>query len=176
MAVTAASAPVVGFPCESWHAVRDGSTGELVAIDPVAGTWTLIGGEDRRRFADRGLNVKALVACPRCSHVGFIPEGFDPPKALGDTLPLPEMFCRKCQFGCRVVLEKWDQRKLYCAAYETRKGESLEPHKEYLHAEDDAEAKKFFWSQHGAEVTHLVGIAPVVGFFAKDKNERFLVV
>jgi hypothetical protein len=164
------------FPCEEWVATRT-PQGELVGIHPVAATWTLVSGEDRRRFAERGLDVKALFACPQCNQVGFIHEGFDPPKEFGDTKPLPELHCRKCQFGCRIVLKDWDKRRLYCACYETRKGNTLEPHKEYLHAENELEAKKFFWAQHTFEVTNLVGIAIAIGFFTENpKDDRILVV
>lgn len=171
------TAPLVTFPCEEWAATRT-PQGELVGINPVAGTWTLISGEDRRRFFQRGLNVKAMFACPRCKEIGFIPEGFNPTVELGDSKPLPELHCKKCQFGCRIVLKDWDKRKLYCAAYETRDGDTLKPHKEYLHAESQEEAVKFFWAAHKVgEISNLVGIAPVVGFFAKsEKDERTLIV
>lgn len=149
----------------------------MVKINPVPGTWTLIGGEDRRRFGEKGMDVKALFACPRCNQVGFISEGFNPPKDMGDTKPLPELHCRKCQFGCRIILKDWDKRRLYCACYETRDGDSLKTHKEYLHAENDNEAKQFFWAQHGNEVTNLVGIAPVISFFTQNpKDDRILIV
>jgi len=184
----------IEFPYEEWAAARNRDTGELVGLDPIPGTWTLIGGEDRRRFAEKGMNVKAMFTCPRCNQIGVIPEGFKPPVELGDTKPLPELHCRKCKFGCRIVLKNWDKRKLYCVAYETKKGDTLEAHKEYLHAEDEVEAVKFFWAQHGGQVrvatgneqldrivrdgtiTNVVGVAPVVGFFANPKNERMLVV
>lgn len=168
--------PVLEFACEEWAATRK-PNGELISVHPIPGTWTLIGGEDRRRFYEKGMNVKALFACPRCKKIGIIGEGFNPPTELGDTKPLPELHCSQCQFGCRIVLKDWDKRRLYCAAYETRDGDTLMPHKEYLHAENDAEAKKYFWAQHTvAEVTNLVGIAPVIGFFAKSKDERKLIV
>jgi uncharacterized C2H2 Zn-finger protein len=163
------SVETITFPCEEWFATRT-PQGELVSIKPIPGTWTLLGGEDRRRFAERGVNVKAFFACPRCSQVGFIPEGFNPPKEMGDTKPLPELHCRKCNFGCHIILEKWDKRRLYCACYETRCGNTFKAHKEYLHAEDEAEAKKYFWAQHGPEVTNFVGIAPAIGFFLQPKE------
>lgn len=164
------------FPCEEWVATRT-PQGEMVGVNPVAGTWTLISGEDRRRFAEKGLDVKAFFACPRCAQVGFIPEGFKPEVKLGDTKPLPELHCRRCQFGCRITLKEWDKRRLYCACYETRDNDTLKPHKEYLHAENDEEAKKFFWAQHGLEVTNLVGIAPAIGFFMENpKDDRILLV
>jgi transcription elongation factor Elf1 len=166
----------VTFPCEEWVATRT-KKGNLVAINPVPGTWTLIGGEDRRRFAERGKDIKAMFACPRCNQVGIIPESFNPPKELGDTKPLPELFCRKCKFGCKVILQNWDTRKLYCACYETCVGGKFHQHKEYLHAEDELEAKKFFWAQHGSEVSTFIAIAPVIGFFTKNpKDDRVLVV
>jgi hypothetical protein len=176
ISVASQSIETIEFPCEEWVATRT-SQGEMVEVYPVAGSWTLISGEDRRRFAERGLNVKALFACPRCNQVGFISEGFNPPMVLGDTKALPELHCRKCQFGCNVILKDWDKRKLYCVCYETRDGDTLLPHKEYLHAENEGEAKKYFWAQHGLEVTNLVGIALAIGFFMENpKSDRILLV
>jgi len=175
MSIAPAIAPpqVVEFPCEEWLATRT-EQGELVSIEPIPGTWTLIGGEDRRKLAVKGLNVKAFFACPRCRNIGIIPEGFNPPKEFGDTKPLSELHCRKCQFGCRIILKDWDKRRLYCACYETVNGDT---YKEYLHAENEQEAKKFFWAQHGSEVIHVAGIAPVIGFFLQDeKTDQVLVV
>lgn len=172
------SVGLVEFPCEEWAAMRT-PEGELVSINPVAGTWTLLGGEDRRRFFEKGMNVKALFSCPRCSKVGFIPEGFNPPVQFGDTKELPELHCRECKFGCRIILKEWDKRKLYCAAFETFENNDLKTHKHYLHAIDEDEAKKFFWAQYNPLVVkiHLVGIAPVIGFFAKsEKDDLHLVV
>lgn len=165
----------VEFPCEEWAALRT-SQGELVSVNPVPGTWTLLGAEDRRRFAEKGSNIKALFACPNCRQIGIIAEGFNPPTEHGDTTPLPELHCRKCKFTARIVLKDWDKRKLYCACYETG-GANVKAHKEYLHAENEQEARHFFWAQHGSEVTNLVGIAPVVGFFLQDqKTDQVLIV
>jgi len=167
------------FPCEEWMAVRT-PQGELVSVNPIPGTWTLIGAEDRRRFADRGLNVKAFFACPQCRQIGIIPEEFNPSPVMGDShtqLQAPELHCRKCHFICRIILKDWDKRRLYCACYETGNSDNLYTHKEYLHAENEQEAKKFFWAQHGSEVINLVGIAPVVGFFLQNqKTDQVLVV
>lgn len=175
-AITSQSVETIAFPCEDWLVTRT-KGGELVGINPVPGTWTLISGEDRRRFAEQGKDIKALFACPQCNQIGFIPESFNPPKELGDTQPLPELFCRRCKFGCRIILKQWDRRRLYCACYETCVGETFTPHKEYLHAENEWEAKQFFWAQHGSDVATLAGIAPVIGFFTQDpKNDRILVV
>ena len=170
------SVEIIEFPCEDWMALRT-SQGELIKIRPIRGTWTLISGEDRRRFAEQNFDVKAFFACPKCAQIGFISETFDPPKELGDTKPLPEMHCRHCHFGFRAILKDWDKRRLYCACYETRDGDTLKPHKEYLHAENENEARTFFWAQHGLEVTNLVGLAPVIGFFMKEpKNDHVLIV
>jgi uncharacterized C2H2 Zn-finger protein len=166
----------VTFPCEDWVAMRS-PQGELVSVNPIAGTWCLVGGEDRRRFADKGMDVKAFFACPKCTHVGFISESFAPVVKLGDAEPTPPMRCKRCNLVFRVILKDWDKRKLYCACYETATADSLATHKVYLHAEDELEAKKFFWAQHGSEVTNLVGIAPVIGFFTPNpKDERKLIV
>ena len=174
--VTVQSVETITFPCEEWLVTRT-PQGEIVGIKPIAATWTLLGTEDIRRFAEKGLDVKALFACPRCSQVGFISSQFNPTKELGDTKPLPELHCRKCQFGCRIILKDWDKRRMYCACYTTGYGDTAIPHKDYLHAEDEAEAHKFFWAQHGAEVTELIGIAPVIGFFMPNpKDDRVLVV
>lgn len=163
----------VEFPYEEWVALRT-SEGELVEIRPIKGSWTLLGGEDRRRMAEKGLNVKGMIACPRCGRAALIPENFNPPKELGDAKPTHAFSCRQCKFACWVILKQWDRRKLYCACYETKDEDSLATHKEYLHAENEMEARKFFWLSHGVEVTHVVGIAPAVGFFAEDKTERRL--
>lgn len=176
MTAAVQSVELVEFPCEEWLALRT-PEGELVSINPVAGTWTLLGGEDRRRFHSKGLNVKAMFACPRCNKIGFIPEGFNPPVELGDTTELPELHCRQCQFGCRVILKEWDKRKLYCAVFETYADKKLATHKQYLHAIHEAEAKKFFWAQYSPFTVNLVAIAPVIGFFAKsEKDDRNLTV
>ncbi|HEX6826564.1 MAG TPA: hypothetical protein VF077_09650 [Nitrospiraceae bacterium] len=176
MTAAVQSVELVTFPCEEWVAMRT-PEGELVSINPVAGTWTLLGGEDRRRFHQKGMNVKAMFACPRCNKVGFIPEGFKPPVQFGDTQELPELHCRACHFGCRVVLKDWDKRKLYCAAFEVTVNGVMKVEKQYLHAEDEAEAKKFFWAQYSPLKVYLVAIAPVIGFFAKsEKDEKNLVV
>lgn len=178
--VTTQSVETIEFPCEEWFATRT-PQGEMVGINPIPGTWTLISGEDRRRFAERSLDVKAFFACPRCKQIGFIPEGFSPPRDLSDTKPLPELHCRKCKFGCRIILKNWDRRRLYCACYETSEGGTLHSHKDYLHAEDEVEAGKFFWAQHGPGVTpavaNFIGIAPVIGFFLENpKNDNLLIV
>lgn len=175
-AVATQSVQLVEFPCEEWVAMRT-PEGELVSLNPVAGTWTLLGGEDRRRFSEKGMNVKAMFACPRCKKIGFIPEGFNPPVEFGDTKELPELNCRACQFGCRVVLKEWDKRKLYCAVFETWKDNALKTHKHYLHAIEEVEAKKYFWAQYSPLEVTLVAIGPVIGFFAKsEKDDRNLVV
>lgn len=165
----------IEFPYEEWPVLRK-PTGEILSIRPIKGSWTLLGGEDRRRMAERRICVKGLIACPNCGQATFLPESFDPPKELGDAKPPCEYKCKGCQLVCCIILKDWDQRKLYCVCYETRDGDSLKPHKEYLHAVDDLEAKKFFWASHGREVTNLVGLAPVAGFFIHDKNERKLTV
>jgi len=183
MTAVTQSIEVIEFPCEEWFVTRT-PQGELVGVNPIPGTWTLISGADRQSFAKRKLNVKALFACPRCKQIGFIPEGFNPPKELGDTKPLPELHCRKCGFGCRIVLKNWDKRRLYCACYETHEGSDLQllvAHKEYLHGEDEVEATKFFWAQHGPGITpvvvNFIGIAPVIGFFLENpKNDNLLIV
>jgi transcription elongation factor Elf1 len=166
---------IITFPCEEWAAART-PEGELVSVNPVPGTWTLLSGEDRRRFAERQMSVKALFACPRCNQVGMISESFNPPTKLGDTEVLPELFCRKCQFHCNVILKDWDQRKLYCACYDTIINGTTRLVKEYLHAIDEAEATKFFWAQHSlVDVVKLIGIAPSIGFFMQNpKNDRIL--
>jgi len=180
---TAASQTVetVEFSCEEWLVTRT-PEGEIVSIRPIAGTWTLVSGEDQRRFGEKGIDVKAMFACPRCNNIGFIGSNFNPPKEHGDTKPLPELHCCKCQFGCRSVLKNWDKRRLYCICYETIVGTKVTTHKDYLHAEDEFEARKFFWAQHpevmnNQSVIHVAGIAPAIGFFVPNpKDDRILVV
>lgn len=182
---TSQSVETIDFPCEEWIVTRT-PQGEMVSVKPIPGSWTLVSGEDCRTFAERGMDVKALFACPRCQQIGFIPSTFNPPKELGDAKLPHELHCRQCQFVCRVVLKDWDKRRLYCACYETiaTVGDSVTTHKEYLHAEDEIEARKFFWAQHSLiemqnnkqVALHLVGIAPAIGFFVPNpKDDRILV-
>jgi hypothetical protein len=165
----------VEFPYKEWHAIRTPG-GTIASIKPIKGTWTLLNGPDIRMMARKNMNVKGLISCPYCSHTSFIPADFNPPKELGDGKPVHEYVCESCKFVCNLVLKEWDKRKLYCICYETRKGDSIEPHKEYMHAETELEARRYFWAFHGSEVTFVVGIAPVVGYFPTDKNERKLIV
>jgi hypothetical protein len=83
----------------------------------------------------------------------------------------------ECGYHARATLLNWNTRKLYCAAFETKdsEGETV-PNKEYMHAESEEEAKTNFWASHSPLSVHLVGIAPVVGYYALDKAERKLTV
>lgn len=169
------SVETITFTCEEWVAART-PQGELVSVNPVPGTWTLLSGEDRRVFAERGIDVKGLCACPRCKAITIIPESYKPMVHRGDTLPSGDLRCNQCNHVCRIVLKDWDQRKLYCACYEKVIEGTLRLLKTYLHAIDDTEATKFFWAQHSVtEGIKLVGIAPAIGFFMKDqKSDRIL--
>lgn len=177
-AVATTTVETIEFPCEDWFVQRT-PQGELVSIRPVPGTWTLLSVEDRQRFAEQGRPTKALFACPRCQQIGFVGEDFKPPTVLGDTKPLPELHCIQCHFVCRIIFKGWDQRRLYCAIYETRlPNGSIQSHKDYLHAEDEFEARKYFWAQHpNNDVYTFIGIAPVVGFFLENpKDDKILLV
>lgn len=165
----------ITFPHEEWVAVRT-KEGRIASVRPVPGSWTLLAVEDREHLAKRRLFVKGLISCPRCQQTAFLPETFDPPKELGDGKPPCEYRCGGCDLVCRIILKDWDQRKLYCACYETRDGDSLKPNKQYMHAITEEEARFYFWAQHKSEVTHLVAIAPVVGFYAQDKDAKHLIV
>lgn len=180
------SVSTVEFPCEEWLVTRT-PQGEMVSVKPIPGTWTLVSAEDCRTFAERGLDVKALFSCPNCQQMGVIPSTFNPTKELGDAKLPSELHCKQCDFVCNVILKDWDKRRLYCACYETLTNvdDTVTTHKEYLHAENEAEARKFFWAQHSLVemqnnkqvVLHLVGIAPAIGFFVPNpKDERILLV
>ena len=165
----------ITFAHKEWVAIRN-KEGHIVSTRPVPGTWTLLAAEDRERMAKKRLYVKGLICCPRCQQTSFLPETFDPPKELGDGKPHCEYQCNGCDLVCRIILKDWDRRKLYCACYETIRGADIQPHKQYLHAVTEAEARHYFWAQHQPRVTHLVAIAPVIGFFAEDKDAKHLVV
>lgn len=172
------SVPVVDMPRAEWSRYHD-PEGALYAINPVKGTWCLLSAEEQGKLASAGKYVRALLSCPHCAHTGIVPGSFDVPMDNGHGKPNADFQCQACGLVCRLVLRRWDTRKLFCAAYETRAGETIAAHKEYLHAVDLEEAQKFFWSQHTPilEVTKLVGIAPVVGFHVPDgKNDRKLIV
>lgn len=164
----------ITFPHEEWIVVRN-REGKLISVKPIPGSWTLLAVEDRMQLAQKRLYVKGLIACPKCQQASFLPETFDPPKELGDGKPPCEYRCA-CGLVCRIILKDWDQRKLYCACYETIQGKDIEPHKQYFHAITEGEAHHYFWAQHRPDITHLVAIAPVVGFFAEDKDAKHLIV
>jgi hypothetical protein len=89
------------------------------------------------------------------------------------------MFRCECGLTAKVVLKNWDTRKLYCAAFETLDSRCrVIANKEYMHAESEEEAKRNFWAAHPQTDRYikLVGIAPVIGYFATDKAERKLTV
>jgi hypothetical protein len=163
------STATITLPYEEWAALTS-PTGELVSLRPVKGTWTLISAREQERLAKQGIGIKAAMACPRCGHPALLPSTFDPPKELGDGKPITAFVCNKCMLESSVIFKDWDRRKLYCVCYETRKGSTIQTHKEYLHAETEVEARKNFWASHGDEVTHVVGIAPAIGFFVKDNH------
>lgn len=164
----------ITFPHEEWVAIRD--HGKLVSVKPVPGTWTLLAVEDRIELARKRLYVKGLIACPRCKESSFLPESFNPPQELGDGKPPCEYRCTSCSLICRIILKDWDRRKLYCACYEIIRGKDIEPQKQYFHAVTEDEARHYFWAQHAPAVTHLAAIAPVIGFFAEDKDAKQLIV
>lgn len=164
----------ITFPHKEWVAVC-GSEGVLVSVKPIPGSWTLLAAEDRMRLAKKRLYVKGLISCPNCQQASFLPEEFDPPKELGDGKPPCEYKCA-CGLICRIILKDWDRRKLYCACYEIIQGKDIEPNKQYLHAVTEDEARHYFWAQHAPSITHLVAIAPVIGFFAEDKDAKRLIV
>jgi hypothetical protein len=165
----------ITFPHEEWVVIRNTDSKQLVSVRPVPGTWTLLSVEDRLQMAGKGLYIKGLIACPRCKEASFLPESFDPPKELGDGKPPCEYKCA-CGLICRIILKDWDRRKLYCACYEDIRGNDIRAQKRYLHAITEDEARCYFWAQHNPATTHLVAIAPVIGFFAEDKDEKRLIV
>jgi len=163
----------ITFPHEEWVVIRD--HGKLTDVRPIPGTWTLLSPEDRERLAKQRLYVKGLISCPHCKTASFLPEDFDPPKELGDAKPPCEYRCT-CGLVCKIILKDWDRRKLYCACYENTVNGEISTHKQYLHAITEAEATYNFWAQHNPKITHLAAIAPVVGFFAEDKDAKRLMV
>lgn len=156
----------VEFPCQPW-AIRG------YEILPKAGTWTL------PPHAVAHLGAKGIISCPRCAEAYFIlpdmgAKGEDNPL----TLVIPQWHCNKCQFEARVILNDWDKRKLYCAAFETLVNGVLIANKEYMHAVDEADATGQFWNGRIAadNVVRLVGVAPAIGYFVQDNAGRKLSV
>jgi hypothetical protein len=166
---------VITFPHEEWVAIRN-NEGRLLSVRPIPGSWTLLAAEDRKQLAKKRLFVKGLIACPKCRQTSFLSETFDPPTELGDGKPPCAYRCNNCDLVCQIILKDWDRRKLYCACYENIRGKDIEPRKQYLHAVTEDEARHYFWAQHNPTVTHLVAIAPVIGFFAEDKDGKNLIV
>lgn len=155
----------VEFPCIPW--VMRG-----MEILPQTGTWTPAPEPVVRR-----LGIKGILSCPRCAHVCGISDelgakGEDNPS----TLVLKQWHCDNCHLQRRVILNEWDKRKLYCAAFECMIGGVLTPCKEYMHAESDQDALAQFWNGRTASdnVVRLVAVAPVIGYFVQDTTGRKL--
>lgn len=65
------------------------------------------------------------------------------------------------------------KKLLYAIAYEERRGRRWFPEVEYMHAQDEAEARIEWLCSDAPQVIlerRIVGIAPVVGYKAKDDN------
>jgi len=169
--------PVVPLDRVAWGKTYD-SEGLLVGIEHIKGTWHALSADEQGRLHAKGILVRAMVACPSCARCEALPIDYDPPMINGHGCPERGVQCAGCRYVYKPIFRNWDTRKLFCAAYESPTEDSVKAHKQYLHAQDLAEAMKFFWAQHSvAEVSKLVGIAPVVGFYVPDgKNDRKLVV
>jgi hypothetical protein len=160
--------PTIEFPCEPWLMRNE------TEIQPVPGTWTLAPLTLRQK-----MGVKGIISCPSCGNASLLL------KDSGEKAdrPVDQLFkdwhCR-CGHVCNAILLDWDKRKLYCVVYETFEGSHdsprVIPHKEYLHAESDVEAKALFWAGHPNECINLVDAAPVIGFFVLDNEGRKLTV
>jgi len=156
--------PTIEFRCHPW-VMRD----ELF-IQPVPGTWTLAPLLLRQR-----VGAKGIISCPACGLAAVVLK--DTGEKAGR--PIDQLFKNwHCQCGhvCHAVLLEWDKRKLYCVAYETFEGTKVIPHKEYLHAESDVDAKAQFWGGHSKENIHMIDTAPVIGFYVLDKDGKRLAV
>lgn len=167
------------FPCEPW--IVDGAFGER--MQPIPGTWTLAPEVLCRS------GVKGILCCPNrdCKEAVLIP--FDMGECIDGVLHLNELQCRKCGRFVHGRLLEWDNRKLFCAAYEILKGEpgketEVIPRKEYMHAHSREEALAFFVSGTGylldqaLQRWRLVDLAIALGYFGqeKDKDQVNLVV
>ena len=160
----------IEFKCVPW---RTRMTDKGLQAQGVHGTWTLIPAE--HPFAK---TAKGIVCCPECGKMFLVtPEMGEQGDRPYDRI-FPAFRC-ECGLIAKAVLLDWGKKTLYCAAFETRDPNGkLVANKEYMHAESEEDAKKQFWAAHPQMDVwvHLVGVAPVIGFFALDKAERKLTV
>ncbi len=156
----------IEFPCEPW--VMRG-----YEILPESGTWTLA------PESVWHLGIKGILSCPRCSEACGVMDGMgERGEDDRQSFVLKTWHCNKCHLEARVILKDWDKRRLYCAAFETLVDGVLTPNKEYMHAVDDQDATAQFWNGRikADNVTKLVGVAPVIGYFVQDTQGRKLSV
>ena len=162
--------PNVEFPCIPW-CTRSGNRG--LEIQPVPATWTLMPSEH-----PLAKSAKGIISCPRCALMFILlPEMGEPTDKPQNRL-LSSWHC-ECGFTARAILLDWNKKTLYCAAFETVDlNGKLVANKDYMHAESEADAKEQFFALHPPmdRVVKLVGVAPVIGFFALDKQEKKLTV
>jgi hypothetical protein len=152
----------IRFPCVPW--VQDGPE----SLQPVRGTWTLV----PEALWNKG--VHGVLSCPHCGKAALIPH------EMGETIEkgarrLNQLRC-ECGFTCHAILEDWDLRKLFCVAWESYDSNGkVIPQKDYMHATSSEEAIFFFEQSHIGMRYHIVGAAPVIGYFARsEKNEKDL--
>lgn len=164
----------IEFACIPW---RTRMTDQGLQIQPERGTWTLMPSEH-----PMAKDAKGILSCPNCARMYVLLPDMGEPSTNPKDRTLSSIRCN-CGLIARAILRDWNKRILYCAAFETRDSDgNLTPNKEYMHAESEQDAKTQFWASHPPSNPpsnfwiNLIGIAPVVGYFALDKQEKKLTV
>lgn len=161
------SSQLVRFPCIAWEVQGD-------SILPVKGTWALPPAHLRHVFQRIGVDekVRGLIACPNCSTPSILTSDIVETDNVDHVGVMPLLRCSQCPFSCRAILEKWDTRRLYCVAFETRVGDEIRPNKEYYHGDSQVDVAEQFYNGHLMDhnIINIVGIGAVIGYFVDDKE------
>jgi hypothetical protein len=154
----------VRFPCMTWEVQGE-------SIQPVKATWSLPPMHLRHIFERLGVEdkVRGLVSCPNCGKTSIVTTDLVTEDKIAHTATLPLLRCSDCPFACEAVFEEWDQRKLYCVAYETTSEPLI---KEYFHGFDTKDVGDQFWNGHlhDRNIVRVIGIAIVIGYFVDDNK------
>lgn len=157
----------VRFPCIPWEVQGE-------SIEPVKGTWSLPPFHLKHVFERMGVEekVKGLASCPNCRKASIITSDIVTEDKIAHTAVMELLRCSDCPFACEATFEEWDQRQLYCVAYETQEGLI----KEYMHASSQSDAAEQFTNGHmyDRSIIRVVGVALVIGYFVDDKEGKKL--
>jgi hypothetical protein len=165
------------FPKEEW--VFSGDHPQTMQISPVPGTWCpppeMLSGSAFGK-------ILALVSCPNCRNVSAFTSSVFEITQKGEVSPdfqcghaaagLIGPLRRRCDLHKRVLLDEWNDKRLYACSYLDHAGKEPRIRILYTHATTYEGARL----ELGASVadSDIIAIGPAVGFFVDDRKGDIL--